>query len=115
MSQTNIHTNDGHNRNSRRGGLGGESPNDSGRGDRRTNRGNKSITKYSFKRKMKDIPISELTITETGHRPFQFKKIYDGLPVFCADKNYVGLNEVLHTGRDKGENDFIPAYPNADL
>ena len=78
-------------------------------------RRNKSIAKYSFKEKMKDGPISELTITERGHRPFQFKKIYDDLPVFCADKNYGGLNEVLRTGRDKVKDDFMPAYPNANL
>ena len=35
---------------------------------------------------MKDDPLSKLTITETGHRPSQFKKICDALPVFCADK-----------------------------
>ena len=64
---------------------------------------------------MKDGPISELTITETGHRPSQFKKLWDALPVFCADKNYGGLDEVLRTGRDKVENDFMPAYPNANL
>ena len=49
------------------------------------------------------------------HRPSQFKKIYGALPVFCADKNYGGLDEVLRSGRDKVENDFIPAYPNANL
>ena len=115
MSQSNTNTNNGHNRNSGRGGRGRGSPNGSGRGDRRNDRGNKSIAKYSFKGKMKDGPISELTITETGHRPSQFKKIYDALPVFCADKNYGGLDEVLRTGRDKVEDDFMQAYPNANL
>ena len=64
---------------------------------------------------MKEGPISELPITETGHRPSQFKKIYDDLPVFIVDENYGGLDEVLCTGRDKVENDFMPAYPNANL
>ena len=64
---------------------------------------------------MKEGPISELTITETGHRPSQFKKIYDTLPVFCADKNYSDLNEVLRTRRDKVENDFMSAYPDDNL
>ena len=64
---------------------------------------------------MKDSPISKLTITETGHRLSQFKKIYDALPVFCADKNYGGLNEVLYTGRDQVEDDFMPYYPDANL
>ena len=63
---------------------------------------------------MKDSPIYKLTITETGHRPSQFKKIRDALPVFCAGKNYGGLDEVLRTGRDQVEDDFIPAYPNAN-
>ena len=102
MSQTNIHTNNGQNRyqNSGRGGR-GRGPNGSDRGDRHSSGGNKLITKYSFKGKIKDGPIFELTITETGHRSSQFKKIYDALPVFCADKNYGGLDEVLRTRRDK--------------
>ena len=63
---------------------------------------------------MKDGLISKLTITKTGHRTSQFKKIHDALLVFCADKNYGGLNEVLHTRRDKVKDDFAPAYPDAN-
>ena len=116
MSQTNTHTNNGQNRyqNAGRGGR-GRGPNGSGRGDCRNDRGNKSIAKYSFKGKMKDGPISELTITETEHRPSPFKKLWDALPVFCAYKNYGGLDEVLRTGRDKVEDDFMPDYPDANL
>ena len=61
---------------------------------------------------MKDGPFSKLTFTKTGHRPSQFRKIINSLPVFCADKNYQGLNEVLHTGRDLVKDDFMPAYLN---
>ena len=70
MSQINTHTNNGQDRyqNSGRGGR-GQGPNGNGRGDCRNNRGNKLIATYSFKGKMKDGPVSELTITETGHRP----------------------------------------------
>ena len=64
---------------------------------------------------MKDIPISKLTITETGQRPSQFKKLWDVLPVFWADKNYGGLDEVLRTGRDKVKDNFMPAYSKANL
>ena len=64
---------------------------------------------------MKDSPIFELTITESGHRSSQFKKLWDALPVFCADKNYGGLNEVLHTGHDLVEGDFMPPYLDAKL
>ena len=63
---------------------------------------------------MKDGLISKLTITKTGHRPSQFKKISDALPVFCGDKNYQGLNEVLRAGRDLVETDFMPAYQDAN-
>ena len=63
---------------------------------------------------MKDCPISKLTITKTGHRPSQFKKISDALPVLCADKNYQGVDEVLRTGRDWVEIDFMPAYLGAN-
>ena len=49
---------------------------------------------------MKDGLISELKITEKGHRSSQFKELWDALPVFCADKNYDGLNEVFCTGHD---------------
>ena len=116
MSQTNTHTNNGQNwyQNSGRGGQ-GQGPNGSGHSDRRNNRGNKSIVKYSFKGKMKDGPVSKLTITETGHRPSQFKKLWDALSVFCAVKNYGGLDQVLCTRRDQVEDDFMPAYPNANL
>ena len=114
MSQTNTHTNNSQNRyqNSGRGGL-GRGPNGSGRGNRCDDHRNKSIAKYSFKEKMKDGPISKLTITKTGHRPSQFKKIRDNLPVFCTDKNYQGLNEVLRTRRGKVKDDFMLAYPDA--
>ena len=62
---------------------------------------------------MKGGPISKLTITKIGHRPSQFKKISDTLPVLCADKNYRGLDEILQTERDLVKTDFMPPYPNA--
>ena len=95
-------------------GVGWGALNGSGLGDYRNSRGNNLIAKYTFAGKMKDGPLSKLTINETGHRPSQFKKISDALPVFCADKNYRGLDEVLRTGRDLVEDDFMLAYPNAN-
>ena len=44
---------------------------------------------------MKDCPISKLTITKTGHRPSQFKKISDALPVLYVDKNCRDHNELM--------------------
>ena len=86
MSQTNTQANNGQNRNqnSGRGGREQGSNSGNGRSDRRNDRGNKSIAKYSFKGKMKDGPISELTITETGHRSSQYKKLWDALPLLCG-------------------------------
>ena len=63
---------------------------------------------------MKDSLISKLTISKTGHRSSQFKKISDALPVY-ADKCYRGFNEVLRTGCDLIETNFMPPYPNANL
>ena len=117
MSQNNTQANYGQNRNqnSRRGGRGRGSNSGNGCSDRHNGCGNKSTAEYSFKAKMNNGLISKLSITETGHRPSQFKKIYDALPVLCADKNYGGFDEVLRTGHDKVENDFMLAYPNANL
>ena len=64
---------------------------------------------------MKDGSLYKLTITKTGHRPSQFKKISDSLPALCVDKNYQGLDEVLCNGRDPVETDFMPDYPNTNL
>ena len=63
-----------------RGGSGGQ-----GRCGRGNDRG-KTIAKYSFEGKMKDGPLSKLTITKGGQQATQYKKILDALLVFCADK-----------------------------
>ena len=91
MSQTKTNTNNGQNQNqiSGRGRQGHGGPSSSGLGDHRSNsHGNNSIEKYSFEGKMKDSPISKLTITKTGHRPNQIKKITNALPLLYADKNF---------------------------
>ena len=62
---------------------------------------------------MKDGPISKLIITETGHKPTQYKKIIDTLPVLCADKNFQGLDDVIRTENDLIEANFVPLYPDA--
>ena len=64
---------------------------------------------------MKDGCIFELTITETGHRATQYKEINDTFPVLWADKNYSGIDDVLHNGIDLVEADFTPPYPDSDL
>ena len=116
-TNTNTNTNNGQNRNqiSRRVGRGQGGPNGSGRGDCRNSCGNNSIATYSFEGKMKDGPISKLTITETGHRPSQFKEISDALPILYTDKIFQGLDEVLWTGCDLIKTDFMLPFLNANL
>ena len=63
---------------------------------------------------MKDSPISKLTITKTGHRSTQYKKIVDTLPVLCPDKNYQGTNDVIWTRNNLVETDFMPTYPDTN-
>ena len=63
---------------------------------------------------MKDNPISNLIITAAGHRPTQYKKVIDTLPLLCVDKNYQGLNDVIQNGVHLVEADFTPQYSDTD-
>ena len=60
---------------------------------------------------MKDGPLAKLTITEGGQRATQFKRILDALPVFCADKGYKYIDDVLRTNVEFTLSKFTPAYP----
>ena len=63
---------------------------------------------------MKDGQIFRLIITKTGHRPTQYKKVDDTLPVLCADKNYQGTDDIIWTRNDLVEADFMSQYPDAN-
>ena len=52
-----------------------------------------SLDIHSMK-KMKDGPLSKLTITKGGQEATQYKKIVDALPVFCVDKGYRSIDDV---------------------
>ena len=60
---------------------------------------------------MKYGPLSKLTITKGGQRATQYKKIFDALPVFCADKGYKYINDIIRTETEKVISDFTPTYP----
>ena len=60
---------------------------------------------------MKDVPLSKLTITKGGQRATQYKKIVDALPVFCADKGYKFINNVIRTNTKQVRSAFMPTYP----
>ena len=117
MSQTKIKTNNDQNLNQNSGrGRRGQGPSGSCRSNCCNGRGNNFVAnKYVFKGKMKDSPISKLLITKTGHIPIQFKKIVNTLPVLCADKNFWGLDEVIFTGNNLVETNFMQTFPDANL
>ena len=64
---------------------------------------------------MKDGPISKLTITNGGQQITKYKKIIDALPVFCKDRGYKFINDVIWTNTELLEAAFLPTYPNATL
>ena len=59
---------------------------------------------------MKGGPISELLITKTGHRPTQYKKITNTVPVLCVDKNFWNLNEVIWTEHNLVERNLVYSW-----
>ena len=60
---------------------------------------------------MKDVPFFKLTITKGGQWATQYKKIIDALPVFCADKGYRFINNVICTNKELLEAALLPTYP----
>ena len=62
---------------------------------------------------MKDGCCSKLTIAKNVHRATQYKKIIDTLPVFCVDKNYIYINDIIPTGTKLFEAAFLPVYSDA--
>ena len=62
---------------------------------------------------MKDGPLSKLTSTEGGQQATQYKKIVDALPVFCVDKGYRFIDNVICTNTELLEAAFLLTYPDA--
>ena len=66
MSQTNINTNTGPANTNRNHNAGRGRQGQGGSGGRCRGGRGKTVAKYSFEEKMKDRPLSKLTITEGG-------------------------------------------------
>ena len=62
---------------------------------------------------MKDGCLSKLTITESSNRAIQFKKIVNALPVYCADKGYRYIDNVICKNTELLEAAFLPPYLDA--
>ena len=64
---------------------------------------------------MKDDCLSKLTITDGSNIATQHKKTVNALPVFCADKVYLFVNEIICKNTELTEADFQETYPRAVL
>ena len=64
---------------------------------------------------MRDGCLSKLTITESTVRATQYKKIVDTLPVYCADKEYRFVGNIIRKDTELTEVDFQEPYPNTAL
>ena len=114
MSQTNANTGGGNtnrNQSATRDGRGQGGSGGRGRGGCISDRGNSSIAKCSFEGKMKDSCLSKLTITESANRAIQYKKVIDALQVYCVDKVYRYIDNIICKDTELLESAFLPAYP----
>ena len=64
---------------------------------------------------MKDGCLSKLTITESSNRAIQLKKIVDTLSVYCADKGYRYIDDIICANTELLEAAFLPVYLDAAL
>ena len=59
---------------------------------------------------MKDGCLSKLTISESSNRAIQYKKIVDALPVYCGDKQYQYIDDIICKNTKLLESAFLPPY-----
>ena len=64
---------------------------------------------------MNDGPLSKLTITKGGQRATQYKKIIDALPIFCTDKGYKFIGDIIWTNTKVLQAAFLPTYQDLAL
>ena len=53
----------------------------------------------------------KLTITEGTHWAIQYKKIVYALPVYCTDKGYQYIEDIICTNTEPLQATFLPLYP----
>ena len=52
-----------------------------------------------------------IVISSEGNRATQYKILKNGIPVFCAEKGYNGVGQIVHDMKDWAENNFYPDAP----
>ena len=55
--------------------------------------------------------LKGLTISSDGNRSTQYKILKDALPVYCAEKLYPGVGEIVRNMEDWKEDTFYPTPP----
>ena len=105
-----------------RGGRGGRGrSSNNGRGGGRNNGGGRSrgnqhdlTRKSSHSGQVQSGCLKGLTISSDGNRATQYKVLKDCLPVFCAEKTYTGVGEIIRNLQDWDESTFYPDPPDVD-
>ena len=99
-----------------RGGCGRSSNN--GRGGGRSSGGGRSrgnqhdlAKKSSHSGQVQSGCLKGLIISSDGNRATQYKVLKDCIPVFCAEKNYAGIGEIIRNMEDWKERTFYPPPP----
>ena len=52
-----------------------------------------------------------IVVSSDSNRATQYKALKDAVPVFCAEKGYIGVGGIVHDMEDWDENNFYPAAP----
>ena len=52
-----------------------------------------------------------IVVSSDGNRATQYKELKDTISVFCAEKGYIGVGEIVHDMEDWVEANFYPGAP----
>ena len=52
-----------------------------------------------------------IVVSSDSNYATQYKALKDAVPVFCAEKGYIGVGGIVHDMEDWDENNFYPAAP----
>ena len=102
-----------------RGGRGGRGrSSNTGRGGGRSNGGGRGAgnqrnltKKSSHSGQVQSGCMKGIVVSSDGNRATQYKALKDAVPVFCAEKNYSAVGEIVHDMEDWDVSTFYPAAP----
>ena len=102
-----------------RGGRGGRGrSSNTGRGGGRSNGGGRGpgnqrnlTKKSSHSGQVQSGCMKGIVVSSDSNRATQYKALKDAVPVFCAEKSYSGVGEIVHDMEDWDVSTFYPAAP----